>query len=324
MTPAAAEPQFEIKRTNETPPGESICGIIYGASGTGKTWLFGTAGDRTLIVDTGSGLETLRSPLFRTKVGAVPYEATIIGKERNFDDPAVAFDAVCDILDLGLEKYGDEVDTFIIDDMTALQNFAMNKALEVNLDTKKSQSLTRSRQFDAAVLARQDFGIQMDMVTRALGKYVDIMKERKKHFFVGAHEKHLYRPIKDEKGGIAGEEMYKIYPAFIGKAYPDTICGAFDEIWHTEKVNTGQGVVYRLRVSGSAPSDAQGAVELVAKTRHDGVFDESVVTAPSLLKLYEQIKNSSTKQPKLRGTHVSKVQRGPDSGVGDIVRTPQG
>jgi hypothetical protein len=288
------ETQLPISRVDEIPPGESVSAIVYGASKTGKTWFFGTAGDRALIIDTGAGLETLRSPAFRIGIGTKPFIVSVKEKlgERGWVDEAEAFDMVCDGIDQGLARFGDEIDTVIVDDMTALQRYAMNKALEVNAEKKKSKSLERSKKLDALVLAQQDWGIQMDLVTRMLASYVETMKSIKKNFIVGAHERCLYRPLRRDDGGIAGEELYKIIPAFYGKQYLDTICGLFDEIWHTETANTGAGTSYRIRLTGDAPSDVQGAVQLVAGTRHAGVFKESVIVKPNFLKMLEEIKNS--------------------------------
>ena len=290
-------PEYTVSRVSETPPAETLRAIIYGGSKTGKTWYFGTAGDRTLIIDTGAGLETLRSPLFKKDVGSDPLVTSALMEkigERGYVTEAVAFDMVCDILDESLKLYKDDVDTVVIDDMTALQRFALNKGLEVNQKLNKSKTRDKIEKLDAPIVAVQDYGIQMDLIVRFLAAYIDIASSYKKHLIIGAHEKHEFKLARDKEGNIMMGEppvVTKTYPAFTGRQYPDQINGMFDEIWRTEKSGSGEGLVYRLRITGSAKSVVD-TEEIVAGTRHAGVFKESVIRSPNFLRMLDEIRSA--------------------------------
>ena len=58
---------YRFKRLVDYKAGEAWTVLIYGPTKSGKTWFVGSAGSRTLLVNTGSGLATLQSPAFRAK-----------------------------------------------------------------------------------------------------------------------------------------------------------------------------------------------------------------------------------------------------------------
>src|SRR5260221_9632764 len=66
-----------INRLAELSKDESVTGLIYGNSKSSKTWFLGTGGDRVLFVDTGEGLKTLHSPLFKKLVGSNPLVTSV-------------------------------------------------------------------------------------------------------------------------------------------------------------------------------------------------------------------------------------------------------
>src|SRR2546430_6042671 len=123
-----------FSRISEQPPATSEKGLIYGGSGAGKTALFGSLGSRTLLLDTGSGLETLKSPWFKHRCpSSDPMTVSIIEKinARGEVSEAVAYDMTCDAVDYAIQHFGDDFDHVVVDDATALRDYAMNKSTEV-------------------------------------------------------------------------------------------------------------------------------------------------------------------------------------------------
>lgn len=247
-----------MTRLSDLPIGESVVQLIYGPAGVGKTEYCGTAGSRAGIINCGLGLVTLQSPGFKKRHPNVNPEIETIVEEA-IPDEATAFDEVCDKADLLLDNK--DVDTFIVDDVTALRRFAMNKALEINQSTKKSDSLNKSRKLRAQIIAVQDYGIEMDLIAKFVITYIGICKEKKKNFILVAHERVSYN--KPSQIG-APPTVNSIRPGFTGQTFPDEITGHFDLVWHFENQGAGERVLYKARTVGDS--------NLVAKTRWGGLF----------------------------------------------------
>ena len=182
------DPKVSFAKLSETKPGESVIMMDYGSSGSGKTEFHGTGGSRAFIIDTGDGLETLRAPGFHSRhPNSDPIIARVAEKlgQRGNITTATAFDAVCDIIDFALEKINDQWDVLIIDDVTALRKFAMNKGLEVGQKLGKSQTLAKAKEFDATFFAVQDYGAEMDLINKFVAGYTSIFREKKKHLVMG-------------------------------------------------------------------------------------------------------------------------------------------
>jgi hypothetical protein len=270
-------------------PAESITMLLYGASGKGKTRFAGTAGDDTLIIEIGAGLETLKSPAFRSKIGTNPKIVIIdevIDPATGVFKSADAFNEVCDTLDRAL--LDPEIKTVVVDDATFLQFFANNRALEINKDTNRSKSIESARKHGVALMAVQDFGTQMKLIEWFLATYTPAFKRASKNFILTAHERLTF-----EKGDKVGDSatVSKITPGFIGQAFPDTVPAFFDWVWRAESVSGGESIKYRFRTVGDEKH--------TAKTRHDGVFKvlEDDCNWQSLLKrFHEAYAKSSNKK----------------------------
>jgi len=267
-----------ITRLNDIPKGESICILLYGGGGTGKTWFCGTAGDRTLIINISLGILTLQSPLFRQKVGSNPIIHTIT--EDLIPDEPRGFDAVKDALNYYTKNYPNEFDVIVIDDVTELRRLAMNKALQMNAELGNSKSLSHSRKYNEQVVAIQDYGQEMNLTEGAIRNLVTVSKELNKHLIVVAHERITYNKA-TQIGGI--ETVHKIAPGFTGKAFPDETTGIFDFVWHTEAEGSGANISYVIRTAGDNA--------LIAKSRGNGLFKTKEVglTFPEVIK---RIKNA--------------------------------
>lgn len=283
----AAPVQFQT--LDEVPPYASITMLYYGGSGVGKTMFVASAGPRTLIINIGDGLVTIQSAWAKQRYykAGQPIVATI----REEKDPqtgifkaADAFDKVKDAIDWAMDKFPDRFDTIAVDDATQLRAFAMNKGLELNQDFNRSKTLAEAKKDKnrgAFVPAVQDYGAEMDLIDNFVADTVGFCKKEGKHFILTAHERHIFKPMKDQSGKKIGEELDKIRPGFTGKTFPDDITAHFDLVWHAEAVRTGQGAVYRAHTE-----DSMG---IKAKSRYPGVF-KNPTPNPDFLAIIAAIK----------------------------------
>jgi len=279
--------QFEY--LNETPPYESVIMLYYGGSGVGKTVFVGSAGPRTLIINIGQGEVVLKTPWARNRFykSGFPIIATI-NEEKDpktgYFIAADAFDKVKDAIEWGLDKFPDRFDTIAVDDATALKAFAMNKGLELNEDFNRSRTLAMSKtekSQGAYVPAVQDYGAEMDLIDDFMDSTKRICRAEKKHFIMTAHERYIYKKMKDQSGKVIGEEVDKVRPGFTGKTFPDEITAHFDLVWHAEVVRTTQGAIYRCHTE-----DSMG---IKAKSRYPETFKNPHLH-PDFLKVVATIK----------------------------------
>lgn len=273
---------------DEILPYESITLLYYGGSGVGKTWFIATAGPRTLIINIGDGLVTIQSPVIKNKYykTGMPIVATI-HEERDratgLFKVADAFDTVKKAIDYAMDNFSDRFDTIAVDDATQLRAFAMNKGLELNLEFNRSKTLEAGRKKGGYILAVQDYGAEMDLIELFVSDTVGFCKKEKKHFILTAHERHIFKPIKDATGKKIGEELDKVRPGFTGKTFPDDITNFFDLVWNAEAVRTGKGNVYRAYTDASM---ARGA-----KSRYPGLFKNPEIE-PDFQRILATIKRS--------------------------------
>jgi len=256
---------FEIKNLSDLQPAESLTILLYGQFGSGKTQFIGSAGSRTLIINIGSGIDTLHGKTFKDKNPNV--DPLIITINETLDengqfDTAEAFDAVTDAIDFALKNHHDKFDTIAIDDITALRGFAMNKGLELNQKTKKSQTNAQRKDYGATLPAVQDYGTEMSLIEWFIKTYTNLCKREKKHLIMTAHERQQFK-----KADKIGEQpsLFKIRPGFTGQTFPDDMCAHFDFVWHAEIAGGGGQIVYRVRTVGDEV--------ISARTRYGGIFD---------------------------------------------------
>jgi len=272
-----------FRRLNEVPPGESVTWMIYGPAKTGKTFFMASAGERSLFINNGAGIETLRSPLCVSKYPDVVNMLTV-DIEDHFDDKGelvlpARFDMTSDAIDFALQEYGDQFDTILIDDSTSARRDAMAKGLTIADKTGKSHTITEIMdKWDVILPAVQDYGIEMSLILQFLMGTIDLVKKHKKHLIVGAHERHTF-----QKPAKIGDQptLLRLRPGFTGQTMPDDIGGLWDVLTHSEAVGGGSNTVYRQRFNGDEI--------LQAGCRYGGVF-ETVESNVSFVKAVERIK----------------------------------
>jgi AAA domain len=253
--------------------------LIYGGSGVGKTALLGTLGSRVLFIDTGQGLDTLRSPWFqRLHPGTDPIVVSIIEKldARGNVTEADAYDLTCDAIDYAVAHAAADFDHVVVDDATALRAYAMTKSSEVALELgivkqrfeRPKSAKDKPEPLEKIITEVQEWMGEMNLVLKFLRGTMSVCYNAGKHLWIGAHEKFIYRLPRREDGKIiVGEqpEVIMTYPAFTGKQYPDQVQSIFDDVWHLEV----EGGERKLRIKRSVTSKYG---DVMAKTRHDGVF----------------------------------------------------
>ena len=280
-------PPVTYNRLEELPRGESVTALVYGGSKTGKTWFLGTAGSRTLYIDTGDGVATLRSPLFKDKTSANPIVVSVREKigPRGVPNLADAYYQVTDSIDYALANFPDDFDTICVDELTALRRFAMYRGLEYNQKTRRSQTLAKLEADEMFMPGVQDFGTEMSLIEQFCNGYANIAKQHGKNFLMAAHQRILAEKPKDSKGAVIIGELpivKEIRPAVTGFQFPDTISAIFDNVWHAERASGGEGTVYRLRIIGDEV--------VVAGTRHAGVLP-ALLRSPNFLTILEHVRS---------------------------------
>lgn len=291
MPAPTTAPPVPFVRLNELPHGEATTLLYYGGSKTGKTWLLGTAGDRSLLIDTGDGIDTLKSKLFREKIGAKPLVVSIREKvgPRGIPEVADAFDLVSDVLDytIATPSLLDQVDTIACDDLSALRKLAMNKSFEVNFATGKSKTKAQGEKYDFLIPAVQDWGVEMNLIEQFFAYYPAKFKALGKNFLTSAHQRYTLEKPKNAKGEpMIGEPpiIKEIRPAITGSQFPDYVSGLFDNVWHAERVGGGDtGTAYRARIYGDEVT--------LAGSRNAGVF-KTIEQDPNFLKMLARIRSA--------------------------------
>lgn len=259
--------QLKSYKLHDAHSGEALTILLYGGSGVGKSWFAGTCGTRTLIINTGQGLETLKSKAFRLKY---PDSNPTIIDIRETAKNATAFDAVCDALDSSVGT--GEFDTIVIDDATFLSQFAQAKAIEMNYDSGKSKG--GKKKIPMPVLA--DYGTEQSIVKWFLSTYTSLAKEVGFNFILLAHDRSLYSQQKGEDS-----KLKKVFPNFVGKDYfaPSVVPAFFDEVW------------FMYTHGGKRRIRTQANEIVVAKSRNSGSLQE-VEEDPSFPTLMKKIKES--------------------------------
>lgn len=291
MVAPTLAPPVTFLRLDEIPKDGPTSVLYYGGSKTGKTWFLGTAGDRSLLLDTGDGIDCLKSKYFREKVGAKPIVASVrekIGDRGVVEGVAQAFDLAGDILDYAIKNMLDQFDTIACDELSSLRKFALHKSFDVNFETGKSKTKNQAEKYDFMMPAVQDWGVEMNLIEQFLEHYISKFKGLGKNFIVSAHQRYVLEKPKDAKGSpLIGEPpvIREIRPAVTGSQFPDTISGLFDNVWHAERVGGGDtGTVYRARVYGDEVT--------IAGSRNAGVF-KTVEQNPNFLEMLKRIRAAS-------------------------------
>ena len=267
--------EIVFRSLSDRKPGESWILLVYGATGSGKTYFAGTCGPRTLYINVGDGLETLKSPAFTKRY---PDAAAMITVDiDNVQSSTAGFDQITKIIDQAYHQYGDKFDTIVLDESTAFRRLALNKAMDLNSAQRQTQRKSREDDYVKAEIG--DYGIEMDMIQWFLGTHIPIFKNTGKNFLMLAHERQIYgKPAKQ------GDEppLKRILPGFTGQKFPDLVPAYFDDVWRSEvvgKINK----VYRVITEGDEMT--------VGKSRHGGIFSR-VENDPNFLQMLNRIKQS--------------------------------
>lgn len=273
VTPAQmAPPDIRISTLEEVKPGESWLLLLYGESKSGKTYFAGTCGPRTLYLNVGEGIETLKNPAFTSRY---PDTGKMLTVQFPLSDTVETFERITRTIGYFLENRADEFDTIVLDEATAFRKHALDQATTLN---GSARGRNRKDKFIQTELG--DYKIEMDMIEWFLGEFTPQFKARKKHFVMLAHERQLFnKPAKQ------GDEqtLKKILPGFTGKTFPDKVPAYFDDVWHAEAVGKNPRV-YRIQTAGSE--------KLLAGSRHGGIFAPEE-TDPNFLKMLERIKKQT-------------------------------
>lgn len=259
---------------------EPINALFYGGVGVGKTHLLRSLGPDGAIVSTGEGLATLHglndaeSPdIFQVRESPIDAKTGIFKEAKGFDDVTVVLDEII------AGKHG-RYTKIALDDATFFSKLARNKAVEMNMQTNKSKTLSEARSTGVLNMSVQDYGAEMNVIDWFLFTYIPIFREHGIHFFLIAHEKISYN--KPERIGDPAT-IRSIGPAFTGQSFVDQVTAYFDLVWHVtrrSRLDKGKPVIesaYRTETNGI----------ITAKTRYRGAFKDVIVnpTIPEIIAL---------------------------------------
>ena len=285
---------IEAKRVSDLTDSPTLSGMIYGQKGCGKTAFAATAGDRTVFVFVGagiSGMKTLQSPWFRDKFGTNPFVEEIHEDldEKRFPKKATLFNQITRKFDWWLENRIDDWDTMVLDDIANTRKAAMFKGFEINKSAGLSQAWANTEKYTIPMPGIQDYGQEMKVMQWLLETYIEIFESAGKNFLVLAHERYTFSKPKSAKGDvIVGDKdiIDRIRPGFVGKTMPDDITANFDEVWHLTKIGMGDSGIVKL--------DCYGDAQILASTRHAGVF-KPFEPNPNFKEMMERIRKSQGK-----------------------------
>lgn len=249
-----------LKRISEDTKQDGVQVFLYGPSGVGKTFAAGSAGSDWVFITDRNGVLTLKSKLFKEKMGTDPFIIEIVPDDSP-TQPKM-FDNLRNQIDMLLAPATkNDFRGIIIDDINSTRIGARNKAVDLNgaLGRSKSGVNAASGKFkDIIIPTMADFGTEMGLVESFLRQFTDGMREEGKHSIVCGHER-LYR----NKAGDANLVSF-VKPLFTGQDTPDAIPGIFDFVWYIRTVGAGAATKREF------VTDSEGGI--LAKTRLGGLF----------------------------------------------------
>lgn len=269
-------------------PGEGIICMLYGPSGSGKTEVAATAadtGEPTLILNTGEGMDTIFSPGFRSRHPNCKPDIVDIRESfsaRGYIDTPIAYDMVFNVLEENLDRK--KYKTYILDDLTSMRRSALAKGVDINFITERSKSKALSKKLKANVLAVQDFGMEMSLISQFISSSQGIFKAEGCNLIILAHERLYYK-----KSGVGEPSvLYRIRPAITGEKFPDEIPQYFDVIGYCSTLHSGGKSIYRTKFSLDNM--------ILAKNRWGGMGYDDVVQDFNFSTLFSKVKDYSTKR----------------------------
>ena len=287
-------PSYEVKRVSDLADTPNLSAIVYSKKGGGKTSFAASGGDRTVFIFVGagiSGMKTLQSPWFKKEIGTNPFVEEVHEElnEKRMPKKATLFDQITRKFDWWLENRIDDWDTMVLDDIANTRKAAMFKGFEINMQAGLSSAWANTEKYTIPMSGIQDYGQEMKVMQWLLESYIEIFESAGKNFLVLAHERYTFSKSKDNQGRpIVGDKdiIDSIRPGFVGKTMPDDITANFDEVWHLTKIGTGDTGIVKL--------DCYGDAQILATTRHSGVF-KPFEKNPNLREMLERIKKAQEK-----------------------------
>lgn len=261
--PPVEKPLPEFKRLEDIKPAESTTTLLYGGSKTGKTDFMLSAGDRSLFINNGMGIETAFGKRFKDRK-VNPLVVTLPPDDKAEQERV--YEQIKRVIEHALDKLADKFDTICIDDSTAVIKSTTLEAIQFNKDMGTSNTSAKQAKYDISIPVVQDYLTEMNFTSKFVADTVYICKDAGKHLIMGAHERLTFK-----KGPQIGDQpvLLRITPSFTGvDKNPDYISGLFDNVWHTEAVGGGTGTAYRIRTIGDE--------SLTAGTRYSGIFPEFI------------------------------------------------
>jgi hypothetical protein len=249
-----------LKRVSEDERIEGTTQLVYGPAGTGKTFYAGSAGDDWILMSDRNGVATVKSKLFKDKVGTDPFLVEI------HPDESPTLPALFDSLRNQIDGFLAPAEKnnwrgIILDDINTVRIGARNKAIQLNglAGRSKTSGNAQSGKFKDILLPTiADFGTEMGLVESFLRQMNDGLRSEGKHCIVCAHER-LYR-----KEG--SNTVVQVKPLFTGTDTPDAMPGIFDLVWYLRIVGTGSNVKREF------VTETEGGI--MAKTRWGGLFKQ--------------------------------------------------
>lgn len=290
-----------MQRLNDLPVAEGVTALIYGATGVGKTYFTATCGNRTLHLDLENRRSTIQSPEVQKKFGYNPIYKVFIEEPLPIGGAKV-LDEMTRYLRNDAYDMRSDYDIVVVDGVTSLRRMAVNKGLELNLGSNKSQTLTKMGEVkikDPVVLGGSgkermvpnelgfvnmevnDYTAEMQLVGKFLFHLTDFCRSEGKHLVVTAHRRVFFEKSK----GIDPDTpvISSITPGFTGKTFPDEVIGLFDLIWYFETTGSGENTTYRAKTVGDS--------SLIAKTCYPGVF-KTLEPNPNFQDILRRIKEA--------------------------------
>lgn len=266
--------------------------LLFGAAGRGKTFWAAGVSDRTVIITDGNGISTLRSPMFKEKVGTDPMILEI-SPDKDPLSPT-AFDQIRNLIDALFADNINDFDTLIIDDIDFTREAAMAKGIVMNKLANRSKTAenNRSQKFGNIMMisfTESDYQTEMRLVDGFLLQTTDACRAAGKNLIINAHERYMRK--EDDKGN---EYIYRISPLFTGRNTADNIARYFDLVWYIRTVGTGSNVKREF------VTDSEGALD--CKTRWGGLFrnPERDITAKDVfgrIKAWQEGQVTKTQTP---------------------------
>lgn len=234
--------------------------LIYGPPKSGKTVLWSTFPPPFRVIDADNGLKSvawafkagktsMKSPT--ELVGYRPHEAL----DKPYPDHAVAFDKVCDMVDhwFSAPEVGKwEGGTLVIDSFTEMNEWAINKGLELNQklpDAKKP--LSRSHEINLKAQARlltgqQDYKSAMAFLDTFIWPVRVMCAQHNRNLVVVCHE------YTEETENDSGERVILRYrPLLIGQLR-ERFPKSFDDLWHMTTYHKGGIPEFKVQMHAGA------------------------------------------------------------------------